>query len=441
MKKQIAFFLVLTVLLVQAVTGATLPNLTDLPTITDDDLFYVVDNPGGTPADRKATAAAVATHVIGYNARLSALSSAGVYNGNDTAALTNIVYVETANIDIIGVVRGNNSASITNFTAAHFTDDVWLGASTLLTELTNKLTEISASAIYQGTNAYLAALANELQLNYGQAVPNVVHLGAQDTTATLAGTNSTYTVQFTDAAVTIALPASPDDGYWVLHYTNSYAGGDQVITVPSLIREEYDPDSAITSFTNSASAGSLGTVVFWASAGAFRSFGVVGDAWQPAGASDPAKMDVDGGHATNAVYLASALIKPTGATVSRAAAVGADNYITNAPAPWTTVSQETVTNVVINLAGAFPGISMNFKIYSGGTSNYIIFSNLVAGAQGTIEYWPETTNDHLNLSSDYRGYGEVSAALPTQVTNSALIGFKIGATAVDTNVIYGIGLR
>lgn len=41
--------------------AATLPSLTNLPTVSDDDLFYVVDDPGGSPADRKATAAAVNT--------------------------------------------------------------------------------------------------------------------------------------------------------------------------------------------------------------------------------------------------------------------------------------------------------------------------------------------------------------------------------------------
>lgn len=127
-------------------------------------------------------------------------------------------------------------------------------------------------------------------------------------------------------------------------------------------------------------------------------------------------------------------------TASRAVGTDASKNFVSAPAPWTTATPDG-TNVVIDLLSAVPGIDKNFYVYSGGTSNYVIFSNLVAGAQGTIRFWPETTNDHLNFSSDYEAYGNTASALPIMVTNSAVIGFKIGATAVASNVLYGVALR
>ncbi len=118
---------------------------------------------------------------------------------------------------------------------------------------------------------------------YGKGTPNMVNLGTISGagTATIATTNSQYYATFSGATATIALPGSPPDGVYVIHGTDTYTSGNQIITVPSLVRPEYNSETAVTTFTNSAPTSSRKfTVAFTAVNGSFVKFSVVGDAYQ-----------------------------------------------------------------------------------------------------------------------------------------------------------------
>jgi hypothetical protein len=148
---------------------------------------------------------------------------------------------------------------------------------------------------WNGTDAYktlgsgvvlsdIDSMSGIRTIGYGQGAPTTLDLGTitGGSTATLLSTNSTYKATFSGATATIALPGSPADGTWLIHGTDSYTGGDQVITVPSLIRPEMDSQTAITTLTNSAPASSrLFTVAFTAIGGSFVKFSVIGDAYAP----------------------------------------------------------------------------------------------------------------------------------------------------------------
>lgn len=116
-------------------------------------------------------------------------------------------------------------------------------------------------------------------VSYAQGVPNFINLGtiSNGNTATLLGTNNQYYATFSGATATIALPASPANGVWIIHGTTTYNSGEQIITVPSLIRPEQSPSTAITTFTNASTANGLFTVAFTAVGGNFVKFSVVGD--------------------------------------------------------------------------------------------------------------------------------------------------------------------
>jgi hypothetical protein len=146
----------------------------------------------------------------------------------------------------------------------------------------------NALVVWKGTSAYMTT-------NYGvtatfpatlvlaQSVNNIISLGTigNGSTATLLSTNNVYSATFSGATATIALPASPGNGTWVVHGTTTYTGGEQVITIPSLIRPEFNSQTAITTITNAAVASSgQFTIGFTAIGGSFVKVSAIGDNFQ-----------------------------------------------------------------------------------------------------------------------------------------------------------------
>ena len=102
------------------------------------------------------------------------------------------------------------------------------------------------------------------RVDYAQLVPAVQPLGtiSGGGTATLLATATRYKATFSGSTATIALPASPPDGVYTLDGITTYNSGTQTITIPALIRPEYDFDSTITSFTNPAPSQEIIAVEF-----------------------------------------------------------------------------------------------------------------------------------------------------------------------------------
>jgi hypothetical protein len=146
------------------------------------------------------------------------------------------------------------------------------------------VTTDNAVVVWDGTTAYKTKNSGVLvtspaTIAFSRSQPTTIDLGtvAGGGTATLANSNSQYRVTFSGATATIALPASPNDGTFIVHAKTTYNGGTQIITVPSLIRPELDFDTAVTTFTNAASTGGEVTISFTAYNGSFLKFSVVGD--------------------------------------------------------------------------------------------------------------------------------------------------------------------
>ena len=104
---------------------------------------------------------------------------------------------------------------------------------------------------------------------------------ANGNTATLVGTTNVYSVTFSGATATIALPSTPSNGTWVVHGTTTYTGGEQILTIPSLIRPELSAQTAVTTITNAAVASSgQFTIAFTAIGGSFVKVSAIGDNFQ-----------------------------------------------------------------------------------------------------------------------------------------------------------------
>lgn len=151
----------------------------------------------------------------------------------------------------------------------------------------NSATTDNAIVVWDGTSAFKTKNSGVIygspsSITYGRGIPRTVSLGTIGSagTATLANTNSQYYATFSGATAIIALPSTPDDGTFIIHGTTTYNSGEQIITVPSLVRPEFNPSSAITTFTNAASTSGLFTAAFTAINGNFVKFSVVGDAYQ-----------------------------------------------------------------------------------------------------------------------------------------------------------------
>jgi hypothetical protein len=64
-------------------------NLTDIGTITSDDLLYIVDDPSGTPASRKATVAELETAIISDQHWFTTVRAASDQSISSSTVLTN----------------------------------------------------------------------------------------------------------------------------------------------------------------------------------------------------------------------------------------------------------------------------------------------------------------------------------------------------------------
>lgn len=117
---------------------------------------------------------------------------------------------------------------------------------------------------------------------YEKLTPNITALGTitNGSTATLTNSAQVYTATFSGATATIALPSSPTNGLYTLHGTST-SGSALTLTIPSLIRPEYDLDSPIATITVPATSTGLFTVQFTALAAAFTKVSAVGDALAP----------------------------------------------------------------------------------------------------------------------------------------------------------------
>ena len=67
MKKKLLWTLFGATLIAGVAFAATLPSLTNLANVSTDDIFYVVDNPGGAAQDRKVTLANLTTSMHAGN--------------------------------------------------------------------------------------------------------------------------------------------------------------------------------------------------------------------------------------------------------------------------------------------------------------------------------------------------------------------------------------
>ncbi len=87
---------------------------------------------------------------------------------------------------------------------------------------------------------------------------NEANLGtiANGGTATLTLTTNTYRAIFSGATATIALPSITitTNSYQLTLFGTNTSGGSQIITIPSIIREEFNSITPITTFTNNTSA-------------------------------------------------------------------------------------------------------------------------------------------------------------------------------------------
>lgn len=101
---------------------------------------------------------------------------------------------------------------------------------------------------------------------------------ANGSTLTLVLGTNIVRASFSGATATIALPAVTitTNSYWIELFGTNSSGGSQIITIPSMIREDLDPVNPITKITNNASASF--TVKFACSAGAWKKFWASGDA-------------------------------------------------------------------------------------------------------------------------------------------------------------------
>lgn len=142
----------------------------------------------------------------------------------------------------------------------------------------------------EGTGSFVRAVDTVLtgntdiqRVSFDDLSPVVSALGtiAGAGTATLQAGIKYYTATFSGSTATVALPASPTDGAYVLDWLSTYGAGTQTITVPSLVRPALDPDTAVTSYTVPSSAGAYGRTVFYASGGGFVKFDVIGDNTSP----------------------------------------------------------------------------------------------------------------------------------------------------------------
>lgn len=84
------------------------------------------------------------------------------WNGNNEVATKDAIRdkIETlgGGVDHSTAVDFSSTGSLTNVVTAEFEDDIWVAGGSLIDQLTNKLEEADASALYQETNAALTAL-------------------------------------------------------------------------------------------------------------------------------------------------------------------------------------------------------------------------------------------------------------------------------------------
>lgn len=107
--RTLLFFLCLCAITVWVI-AATLPNLTDIGTITDDDLFYVVNNPGVSPGDRKATAATVGSYVKSDLGLLDEADASALYQSTN-AHLTDLSDGSLSGSKVGTGISGDNISS------------------------------------------------------------------------------------------------------------------------------------------------------------------------------------------------------------------------------------------------------------------------------------------------------------------------------------------
>jgi hypothetical protein len=98
---------------------------------------------------------------------------------------------------------------------------------------------------------------------------------------------------------------------------------------------------------------------------------------------------------------------------------------------WQSVTPEG-TNAVLDVTAA-----ANFY-YTITTSNYITFSNLVAGACGTVLIFTGGNVREVNFSSSYNNFSTNETAPVFTVTNQAIIAYQVSFGTNPTNVLLAI---
>ena len=140
-----------------------------------------------------------------------------------------------------------------------------------------------------------------------------------------------------------------------------------------------------------------------------------------------------GGGVTPTDYMASVMTNGTDAATAL-------TLLSPSASSWTEVTPGG-TNAIINLAGAVPGVDRNFY-WSMSTSNYVIFSNLVVGAQGTIVISSFGATNKVSWANSYNNFStNVLGPLPYANTNQFLMAYKIGWGTDNTNVLLGIQIK
>lgn len=120
----------------------------------------------------------------------------------------------------------------------------------------------------------LSDLMRALKIDTLQDLGTVANGG----TATLVLTTNYYRAAFSGAAATIALPtiASTTNSHSKTIFGTNTSGGSQIITVPTIMREELSSTIPITTFTNNA--GALWTFTAVSVAGVWQRAYIIGDA-------------------------------------------------------------------------------------------------------------------------------------------------------------------
>jgi hypothetical protein len=404
-----------------------------------DQLLILVPNTTSTNTLKAVSASRQTYFVTGVEAGGGSVTN--LTYGASWSGVTNVapsldsVYDKVESLILSGggdvTQAGDNSFSGSNA----FTGPITFGGQTRTNWPTGSAGDVTAAGTntFTGPNTFTSSVNIPGALNVNElGVSNQIH-GASFAVgpstnriyASAAGTNMVFTTNGTTGVITYNSAATGGSG---TTYTNISENGYTVSVNNTRILTNLNVDgyAYINNLIISNILQLLGT-----NAGSMR----LNDGQATEANSKSVAITAPPTVQTNYVLNMPSNALPGLLLISTSAETNAQVYA-NPNTGWTAVTLDG-TNAVINLTNSIPGVDRNFY-YSLSTSNHITFSNLVAGAQGTIWINAAGTARGVNFSGSYDNFSTNEAAPVFMVTNRATIDFKVGWGTDATNVMLSI---